>query len=111
MPFPELIDNVYDPQNTQKYYMRSSGVNVRKDVSDLWQSFPEISQDFHVPDFCPTARPDHPKYFLSAFRISSRDTTLWTHYDVMDNILCEIKGSKRVTLWEPSEVCINTLCS
>ncbi len=29
---------------------------------------------------------------------------MWTHYDVMDNILCQVVGSKKVVLWEPKEV-------
>jgi hypothetical protein len=38
------------------------------------------------------------------FRISSKDIRMWTHYDVMDNILCQVVGSKKVVLWEPKEV-------
>ncbi len=29
---------------------------------------------------------------------------LWTHFDVMDNLLCQVRGTKRVRLWPPSEV-------
>lgn len=29
---------------------------------------------------------------------------LWTHFDVMDNILCQIAGSKRIRLWPPDQV-------
>jgi len=29
---------------------------------------------------------------------------LWTHFDVMDNLLCQIRGTKRVRLWPPLEV-------
>ncbi len=29
---------------------------------------------------------------------------LWTHFDVMDNLLCQVKGTKRVRLWPPLEV-------
>jgi len=30
---------------------------------------------------------------------------LWTHFDVMSNLLCQIRGTKQVRLWPPSEVC------
>ena len=29
---------------------------------------------------------------------------LWTHFDVMSNVLCQIRGTKRIRLWPPSEV-------
>ena len=32
-----------------------------------------------------------------------RDTELWTHYDVMHNLLIQISGTKKVTLWPPCE--------
>ncbi len=47
---------------------------------------------------------DHASYFSSAFRISSSDCQMWTHYDIMDNILCEITGRKRIVMWPPSQV-------
>lgn len=28
---------------------------------------------------------------------------LWPHYDVVDNLLMQIRGTKRVILWPPSE--------
>lgn len=47
---------------------------------------------------------DDAKYFSSAFRVSSNDTQMWTHYDIMDNILCEISGRKRVVMYSPEQV-------
>ncbi len=44
------------------------------------------------------------EYFSSCLRISSEGIRLWTHYDIMDNVLCNIRGRKRVVLWEPSDV-------
>ena len=29
---------------------------------------------------------------------------LWVHYDVMDNVLVQIVGRKKVTLWHPNDV-------
>ena len=29
---------------------------------------------------------------------------LWTHFDVMSNMLCQICGTKQVRLWPPSQV-------
>jgi len=36
-------------------------------------------------------------------RISGK-TAMWLHYDVMANILCQIRGSKRVTLFPPGDI-------
>jgi hypothetical protein len=36
--------------------------------------------------------------------MSSKDAQMWTHFDVMDNILCEIKGRKKLVLWAPEEI-------
>src|SRR5699024_3660507 len=41
--------------------------------------------------------------FSSVFRISSKEIVVWTHYDVLDNVLVQIKGTKRVTLFPPSD--------
>ena len=104
MDFEQVFAKLYDPSFTDKIYVRSSGANVRKDVSDIWETYPELTKDFQVPEFCPMAQRSSSQYFSSVFRVSSKETTMWTHYDVMDNILCEISGTKLVTLWEPSEV-------
>ena len=56
--------------------MRSLGENPRKDVSDIYTSFPEIAEDFVVPDWCPPADRKSPRYFSSAFRISSANVLL-----------------------------------
>ena len=35
--------------------------------------------------------------------MSSAHMQLWTHYDIMDNILCHLHGRKRVLLWRPED--------
>jgi hypothetical protein len=45
-----------------------------------------------VPECVPMASVNNKKHFSSAFRISSKDMQMWTHYDIMDNVLCEIVG-------------------
>lgn len=42
-------------------------------------------------------------YHSSVLRVASGDTELWTHYDVMHNMLIQVTGTKHVTLWPPSE--------
>eukprot|EP01135_Chromosphaera_perkinsii_P000590 Nk52_evm11s128 gene=Nk52_evmTU11s128 len=100
--FRELLDNIYEGSGSSKYYLRSVGENIRKDVSNIYTSFPEIAQDFTVLDLLPPFVRE--KLFSTAFRISSKDIQIWTHYDIMDNVLCQVAGSKRVVLWHPCEI-------
>lgn len=103
-PFSELIENTLqqNDNDSTRYYLRSLGDNPRKDPSDIYQSFPEILGDFSLPEWFPYNFPMDPKYFSSVFRIGSKDMQLWTHYDMMDNILCHMYGTKHVTLWNPN---------
>jgi hypothetical protein len=43
MTFEELIEKVYQEDKSEtreRYYLRSIGVNARKDVSDIFEAFP-----------------------------------------------------------------------
>jgi len=80
------------------YYLRSLGTDPRRDVSDIAVGFPELAPDFTAPPFVPEGA-----FFSSVFRIASPGMQLWTHYDVMDNILVQIRGKKRVVLFPPSD--------
>ena len=105
-PFSELIENTMEQKeevSETKYYLRSLGDNARRDPSDIWKSFPELLEnDFEIPQWFPYKFPNDERYFSSVFRIGSKDMQLWTHYDMMDNILCHISGIKHVTFWSPS---------
>lgn len=48
-----------------------------QEPADLNKQFPELAEDFHIPQFF---APD--QFFSSVFRISSCGLQLWTHYDV-----------------------------
>lgn len=105
LPFNEFINRASKQSNTEffiaedeKYYLRSLGNDERKDVSDIKKQYPEISDDIRFP---PLFAED--KFFSSVFRISSANMRLWTHYDVMDNMLIQVVGVKKVVLFPPSD--------
>lgn len=102
MKFKEFIDKIFDNEEEYKYYFRSVGENARKERSDFWKSFPEIKDDFVIPKVLNPLVEN--KVFLSALRISSKDSQLWTHYDICDNFLFQIVGKKKVTLWRPDDI-------
>ncbi|GAX76414.1 hypothetical protein CEUSTIGMA_g3859.t1 [Chlamydomonas eustigma] len=89
-------------QNTTctKYYLRSVGVNPRKEPAHLHASFPDLAQDIQLPV---SLLPPDMTLFSSVLRVGSPGLRLWTHYDVMDTVLMQIRGTKQVLLWPPSD--------
>ncbi|KAM4608418.1 tRNA wybutosine-synthesizing protein 5 [Polymixia lowei] len=105
LPFNEFVKRASEKKHSdfflcedESYYLRSLGEDVRKEPADLGKQFPELAEDFHIPQFF---EPD--QFFSSVFRISSCGLQLWTHYDVMDNLLAQVTGRKRVVLYNPQD--------
>ncbi|MBN3291791.1 TYW5 protein, partial [Polypterus senegalus] len=82
----------------EKYYLRSLGTDPRKDIADIKFQFPKLAEDFKLPEYFQTDQ-----FFSSVFRISSCGLQLWTHYDVMDNLLVQVTGRKKVVLFSPQD--------
>ncbi|QDS73400.1 hypothetical protein FKW77_007802 [Venturia effusa] len=97
-PFSQFIDAA---MNGQHVYLRAlSSANPSKIPAALHRDFPSIAGDFVIPDILEMARENE---HSSVLRISGA-TTMWLHYDVMVNILCQIRGSKKVVLFPPSDI-------
>lgn len=106
IPFPELIKRAAETEHidyfiskTEYYYLRSIGSNPRKDVADIKQQFPKLASDILFPQFIP-----EDCIFSSVFRVASAGLSLWTHYDIMDNMLIQVRGQKRAVLFPPKDV-------
>ncbi|MEQ2181624.1 tRNA wybutosine-synthesizing protein 5 [Goodea atripinnis] len=69
-----------------------------QEPAKLSKQFPDLAEDFHIPQFF-----ESDQFFSSVFRISSCGLQLWTHYDVMDNLLAQVTGRKRVVLYSPQD--------
>ena len=84
----------------EKYYMRSTGDNV-KDVADFSRQYDaNLAKDLALPSsWIAQNRP-----FSSALRCSSAGVHLWTHFDISDNFLCHAVGKKRVVLFPPTDL-------
>ena len=105
LPFCDVVRRASEKQHkeyfsssSEYYYFRSLGENARKDRSVLSEQFPDLIGDIRWPQAFPREA-----FFSSVFRIASADMQLWTHYDVMDNFLIQVNGTKRVVLFSPED--------
>ncbi|KAI9657812.1 MAG: tRNA methyltransferase ppm2 [Trizodia sp. TS-e1964] len=96
--FGEFIDAI---QQGGRLYLRSlSQAKPTELPADLSRDFPTIAADFHLPE---TMEMVQQNLHSSPLRISG-PVNMWLHYDVMDNVLCQIQGPKRLLLYPPSDV-------
>ncbi|KFM79069.1 tRNA wybutosine-synthesizing protein 5, partial [Stegodyphus mimosarum] len=95
----EHLEGDYFISKNERYYLRSVGKDVRKDIADIRLQFPPLSEDIVFPHFVPENQ-----IFSSIFRIASEGLSIWTHYDVMDNALIQVKGRKHAVLFPPTDV-------
>ncbi|XP_071941241.1 tRNA wybutosine-synthesizing protein 5-like isoform X2 [Antedon mediterranea] len=105
LPFDDFVERAASEKNhecflseDEKYYLRSLGDDPRKDISNFQRLFPVLSNDLEIPKFFDTDR-----FFSSVLRVGSAGVQLWTHYDVMDNILIQVNGRKKVVLFSPKD--------
>lgn len=99
MTFGSLLTKVQNTNDGNFYYLRSIGENARKEPAHALRQFPSLERDLKLP----SAFWGHEdNYFSAVIRVSSGGLQLWTHYDVMDNMLIQLHGEKRVLLFPPS---------
>lgn len=85
----------------EKSYLRAlSASNPAKHPTRIENDFPEIASDFRLPEIL---SPAMEKIHSSPLRISG-PVTLWLHYDVLANVLCQVRGNKNLLLFPPSDV-------
>ncbi|KFY21613.1 hypothetical protein V493_07264 [Pseudogymnoascus sp. VKM F-4281 (FW-2241)] len=96
--FGNFIESI---EKGEKLYLRSLAVGKPSELpADISRDFPEISGDFHLP---PQLAAVEENQHSSPLRISG-PVSMWLHYDVMSNVLCQIRGQKRLLLFPPGDV-------
>ena len=94
----DFLDGI--AQGSHAYLRSVSSSQPNKLPTKLEDDFPSISSDFRLPDVCNVVTEN---YHSSPLRISG-PVSLWLHYDVLSNILCQIRGNKTLYLYPPSDV-------
>jgi tRNA wybutosine-synthesizing protein 4 len=85
----------------EKQYLRSlSADKPSEQPADLAHDFPGLAEDFRIPEVLGEVEQNR---HSSPLRISG-PVDMWLHYDVMSNVLCQIRGSKRLLLFPPADV-------
>jgi tRNA wybutosine-synthesizing protein 4 len=98
-PFSELKTQV---ESGAHVYLRSlASTSPFQKAANLYEDFPSIVQDFHVPDLLNDKFQLVEKIHSSVLRLSG-NVAVWLHYDVMSNFLFQIHGSKTVILFPPA---------
>ncbi|XP_022708966.1 tRNA wybutosine-synthesizing protein 5-like isoform X2 [Varroa jacobsoni] len=65
---------------------------------DFFKNHKGLQDDFKMPNFIPKE-----KLISTNLKINSADVITWTQYDVMDTVLCQVQGSRRVVLFPPRD--------
>lgn len=97
-PFALFIDEV--SKGSRQYLRSVASERPSENPANFWSDFPELGPDFELPAVFDVARKS---MHSSVFRISG-PVTMWLHYDVMANVLCQICSSKRLLLFPPADV-------
>lgn len=82
-------------------YLRAlSASQPAEKPTNIAEDFPSIAADFSFP---PVLEHVQRHAHSSPLRISG-PVNMWLHYDVMANVYCQIRGSKHMLLFPPSDV-------
>jgi tRNA wybutosine-synthesizing protein 4 len=94
----EFLDGI--AQGSKAYLRAISSSQPTKLPTKLEDDFPGIAADFKVPEEFEAIRSN---VHSSPLRISG-PVSLWLHYDVLSNVLCQVRGAKTLHLYPPSDV-------
>lgn len=96
--FGDFLD---EAEKGSKLYLRSLSAEKASELpADIVKDYPAISADFKLPSELASVKDNA---HSSPLRISG-PVNMWLHYDVMANVLCQVRGSKRLLLFPPSDV-------
>ncbi|KAI9717190.1 MAG: tRNA methyltransferase ppm2 [Chrysothrix sp. TS-e1954] len=96
--FGDFLDAL---ERNEAVYLRAiSSSNPTTQATSLDKDFPKLAGDFDLP---PELADVTDNLHSSPLRISG-PARMWLHYDVMANVLAQIRSSKELILYHPSDV-------
>lgn len=99
IPFHNFLAKIAD--RTTHLYLRSLAANNPSTTpANLAIDWPEIADDFQIPE---QLRDIESHVHSSPLRISN-DTNMWLHYDVMANVLFQVKGVKKLAIFPDTDL-------
>ncbi|OAG42950.1 hypothetical protein AYO21_02901 [Fonsecaea monophora] len=98
--FHEFIHQLDSDPNAHMYLRSISSTNPTTAPADLSTDWPEIATDFHIPSALSFVEKNQ---HSSPLRISA-DVNMWLHYDVMANVLFQIRGTRKLILFPPEDL-------
>ena len=101
MDWSDFIESVYNGTESEYTYLRSLSQKPTKNPADFFRDFPGLASTIKLPKVLQDLTSPE-VYHSSVLRIGSKGMILWTHYDVMANVLVNVDGVKKVKLWHPS---------
>ena len=84
----------------EKKYLRAVSLQDKHKPANFYHDFEALSADFRLPKHLAISEEQQ---HSSVFRVSGA-INMWLHYDTLSNILCQIRGSKRLLLFAPADV-------
>ena len=97
-PFKDFANEI--SQGSPQYLRSLSSENPAGKPAHISVDFPELASGFRLPSQFKFVQE---RMHSSVLRVSG-PVTMWLHYDVMANVLCQIHGTKRLLLYPPSDV-------
>ncbi|KAF2164887.1 hypothetical protein M409DRAFT_67598 [Zasmidium cellare ATCC 36951] len=96
--FGDFLDAV---DRGERVYLRALSKDAPNNKpTSLAEDFPGIAPDFELPQELEYVTQNA---HSSPLRISGQ-VQMWLHYDVMANVLCQVRGRKKILLFPPSDV-------
>ncbi|KAK6384447.1 tRNA methyltransferase ppm2 [Exophiala oligosperma] len=100
MPFHNFI-KILDSDPQAHMYLRSISSTKPTQLPALFPTdWPELADDFTLPSSLEFIRRHK---FSSPLRISA-NVNMWLHYDVMANVLFQVRGTRKLILFPPEDI-------
>jgi len=99
MTFHKFLDMLSIPSS--HLYLRSlAAQNASSTPANLATDWPEIASDFSLPTYLKSIEAN---IHSTVLRISN-NINMWLHYDVMANVLFQVRGIKKLALFPPEDL-------